>query len=125
MNITEADRLARRIINTWNGGPNLTEWTDLLAELDAGTAGTAYIRLRNTHEHPPSIATFIKTYHSLRTATTDPIRQDSCPLDRCPGDGWVTVDYTHNGHTYRGVIPCGCPPGRHNETTYTNVRKET
>jgi hypothetical protein len=61
----EATALAKRIINTWNGGPRLDEWTDALAHIDEGTAGTAFVRLRSQSEHAPSIARFIATCRAI------------------------------------------------------------
>lgn len=65
MTPTEATTLAKRIINTWNGGPRLDEWVDALTELDAGMSGTAFIRLRNQSEHAPSIARFMATCRAV------------------------------------------------------------
>lgn len=118
MNHEAADALAKRIINTWRGGPPLQDWVDTLDPLDEGTAGTAYIRLRNENENAPSIAVFMRQYRSLETATTAPIRQDSCPLNRCASDGWITASFTADGRPYTGVEPCGCPAGRNNEPAY-------
>lgn len=107
--------LAQRVLNTWRGGPPLQEWVDALDPLDEGTAGTAYIRLRNSSETSPTIAAFMRIYTNLATASTRPIRQDSCPLGRCPGDGWVRHERIIDKRTYTAVEPCGCPAGRSNE----------
>jgi hypothetical protein len=69
VNQAEATDLAKRIINCWRGGPPLTEWIDELKRLDAGMAGTAYIRLRREHEHAPSIARFLAEYRGVHGPT--------------------------------------------------------
>lgn len=131
MTPTEADRLAKRIINTWQGAPPLPEWADTLEPLDAGTAGTAYIRLRNDSDATPTIARYMAVYRSLDTK-----RPDSAPHRGCTacgrqdgpypsnGDGWNTVEYERNGRTYRGAIPCNCPLGRTRDAVYASIRKE-
>jgi hypothetical protein len=75
----EASALAKRIINTWHGGPALAEWVDALQTLNAGTAGTAFVRLRDNNETPPSIARFKATCRAIHpdhdptpTRWTDP-----------------------------------------------------
>lgn len=120
MNHQAADALAKRIVGSWRSGPPLQDWVDTLDPLDEGAAGTAYIRLRNEHEgdRAPSCATFRKMYHSLETAATAPIRQETCPLNRCAGDGWIVGVFTAEERTYEGVEPCGCPVGRNNEQAY-------
>lgn len=118
VNPTDADALAKRIINTWRGGPLLTEWIDTLTELDQGTAGTTYVRLRNDTDHAPTIAAFLRTYRGLSTAATHPPPQDHCPSGRCSGDGWITTERTISGHPVRCAEPCTCPLGRSYESGY-------
>jgi hypothetical protein len=121
VNDAEADRLAARIINTWHGGPSKLEWVDTLRPLDAGTAGTAFVRLQRRLEHAPTIAGYLREYNGLHTKPPAELPQ-SCPLERCPGDGWVTVHYESGGRPYRGVVPCTCAAGRANESTYASAR---
>ena len=66
MTAQEADDLAKRIINAWRGGPPLNDWREELARLDAGMAGTAFVRLRRTIEDAPSIARFLAEYRAVR-----------------------------------------------------------
>jgi hypothetical protein len=113
MNEHDADAIAKRIINTWHSGPRLTEWVEVLAGLDAGTAGTAYIRCRNELEHAPSIAKFIAVYRSLHTATTHPVDRPTCAA--CDGTGWVDAPnlITPDGRSYTQVDRCPhCDNGR-------------
>lgn len=118
MTLTEATELAKRIINTWRGGPPLTEWTDVLLELDAGTAGTAFIRLRNDTDHTPTIARYLAIYRSLHTPANDPINQPDCP--DCGRTGWArSARPDHAGNPC--VTPCGCPAGRHAEIVHQKI----
>jgi hypothetical protein len=113
MNEHDADAIAKRIINTWHSGPRLTEWVEVLAGLDAGTAGTAYIRCRNELEHAPSIAKFIAVYRSLHTATTHPVDRPTCGA--CDGTGFVDAPNltTPDGRSYTQVDRCPhCTNGR-------------
>lgn len=108
MTPTEADTLAKRIINTWRGGPPLTEWANLLEQLQAGRAGTAFIRLRDELEHAPTIARFRTAYRSVRT------REDDETCEHCANDGTITgPTFERHGHTYSSAIPCPhCEHGR-------------
>jgi hypothetical protein len=112
MTTTEADELAKRIINTWRGGPPLTEWRDELLPLDAGQAGTAFARLKRTLENAPSIARFLAEYRSLQ------MHDASNPDDKCPecsNSGWVACfrQYENKGEVYSGARPCAeCGHGR-------------
>ena len=110
-----ADFLAKRIINTWRGGPPITEWREQLTQLDEGQAGTAFARLRGQLDNAPSIARFMSEYRSLHTASAD----DKC--GDCANSGWVPIElpngdtawYEHNGQQYTGAKPCRC---RHGQT---------
>lgn len=115
MNTQECASLVERIIQTWPTGPRGRIWTELLTDLEPGTAGTAYIRLRNEHqgEKPPSTGTFMRTYRSLRTPANDPITDD-CP--DCSGTGWISSPPIEPGGTgYQTVHPCGCRAGNQAE----------
>jgi hypothetical protein len=118
MTPAEADALAKRIINTWRGGPPLREWIDTLQPLDAGTAGTAYIRLRGTSDQAPTIARYTAVYASLHTK---PPNDTTHTCERCT-DGWITTDYTNNNRPYRGVILCTCTTGQRNRHVYSTIR---
>lgn len=110
MTPTEADALAKRIINCWHGGPNIADWRDALEPLDAGRAGTAYARLRNERDHAPSIKAFRDTYNALDTHDGS-IRKCA----ECVDSGWVDVvsRFEHNGLAYTGAEPCKrCPTGK-------------
>lgn len=109
----EADMLAKRIINTWRGGPPLTEWVGVLTTLDYGTAGTCFVRLRDDLEHAPSIAKWMHTYKSLRTPANDPTDLRACHRNGCT-DGAITYFTSHRGHRYRHTARCTCTAGRHN-----------
>jgi hypothetical protein len=106
-----AHELAKRIINTWRGGPNLTEWRDELETLDEGRAGTAFQRLRRTAEHAPTIARFLGEYRAIQS--DDPSDPDNT-CTTCSNSGWTiqaTADgdplhYEHRGVRYSGAKPC-------------------
>jgi hypothetical protein len=110
MTPTEATELAKRIINCWTGGPPLREWIDALTPLHPGRAGTAYIRLRNTQTHAPTIARYIAEYRTLQT--DDPsTRTPTCPT--CTGTGWTEAGwFAAHGHPYTASRPCLCPDGQ-------------
>lgn len=104
--------LAHKIVQTWTGGPKEAIWAEELEELDEGTAGTAYARLRRECEHCPSIAKFIAEYRALRT----PHNVDKPECVWCDGTGWVEgpdqvfpPSSAHpNGYTDSTVVPCPC-----------------
>lgn len=62
MTPTEATTLAKRIINTWNGGPRLDEWGDALQPLEHEHAHEVFTKLRAQLEHAPSIARLMSEY---------------------------------------------------------------
>lgn len=112
MTAAEADELAKRIINAWHGGPPLAEWREELAPLDAGQAGTAYVRLKRTLEHAPSIARFLAEYRSL-TMHDASNPENKCPS--CSNSGWVAAEhhFEHRSHPYSAAQPCTyCEFGR-------------
>jgi hypothetical protein len=106
----EASELAKRIINCWRGGPPLAEWTDELQRLDAGQAGTAYVRLKRELENAPSIARFIAEYRALNTHDGGNVKP-KCGW--CSDGGWIpTQRHEFKGGVYSGVEPCThCPTG--------------
>lgn len=122
MTPTEAAIYAEKVCDTWPDPAQPT--ADIIAEaiidLDAGTLGTAIVRLRNTAKNRPTVAELLSAYHQLHTATTDPIRRSSdCPVGKCPGDGWVSSERVTENRTYTVVRPCTCPAGRRNEPSYS------
>jgi hypothetical protein len=111
---TEARALATRIANTWRGGPSVTVWTEELADMDPGRAGTTYARLRRDSEHAPSIATFWRTYRELDTD-----RPDAITCDACSGCGWVHSHEDDHGYSYARPCP-HCREGQ--RTAKLNMR---
>jgi hypothetical protein len=106
MNPEEAKRLAVRIANSWHGGPNIEAWTEELLDMDAGTAGTTFIRLRRDLDHAPSIANFWRTYRTLVTPANEAL-----PCNNCDGTGWVSAPpvvrvINDRPHEYRQATPC-------------------
>jgi hypothetical protein len=104
MNPEEAKRLAIRIVNSWHGGPNVDEWASELAEMDAGTAGTTFIRLRRELNHVPSVAHFWHAYRQLVTPANEPL-----PCDECDDSGWISAHT--DAHDYATPCPI-CERGR-------------
>lgn len=125
MTETEATELAKRIINTWRGGPNLQDWTEELTTLNQGQAGTTYHRLRRTLEHAPSVARFLAEYRTLDT--TDASTRPDC--SHCDRTGWtptddLILDWMHNRpRRYTQVQPCTCPAGDQAQRSNTWTRR--
>lgn len=115
MTPTEAETLAVRMVRTWRGGPPADVWLEELTPLDAGAAGTAYARLRRSQTKPPTVAEFIKCYHSLVMVDGGRPALEEC--DRCEGTGWVEADPFYRNQTALGerptsqVEPCSCGEG--------------
>jgi hypothetical protein len=112
MTPTEADELGKRIINAWKSGPPLTEWREELQALDTGQAGTAFVRLKRTLEHAPTIARFLAEYRSLETHDAS---NPEMMCGWCSNSGWVASEshYEHKGHAYTAAMPCAnCSHGR-------------
>lgn len=76
MTPNEAAHLVERIVQTWPTGTRGRIWTETLEPLDAGRAGTAYVRLRGEAENPPSPARFLAVYRSLDTTRNEPPSHD-------------------------------------------------
>lgn len=118
MTPTEATALATRILRTFNGPP-LADWEEELGELDAGRAGTAYVRIRREHLTKwLSIAEFAAVYRSLHTDDAS-TRPPACGW--CDNTGWTqTPDHVQRAAVYSGVKPCTrCPEGRAREVSET------
>ena len=111
MSPTEADQLAKRIINCWHGGPPLPEWRIELEQLDPGRAGATFARLKHKLDHAPTIAQFLTQYNALST-TADSPTPDACI--RCDGTGYVPApDYVQRlkdgtERRYTQVQHCNC-----------------
>ena len=110
----DVDFLAKRIINSFRGGPPLQDWREELARLDAGRAGTAYERLRR-HSDAPSIKRFLDEYNALDTDR--PSELPRCVL--CDGTGWVQAPdlVLPDERRYTQLEPCRCPRGQQAEQT--------
>jgi hypothetical protein len=106
----EAEDLAVRILGCFNG-PNAHEWEQELLTLNAGTAGTAFARLRREHKQRwLSIADYHATYQALNT-TDATNRRDPCP--ECGDSGWTTAgQYIAHDQLYTGAEPCTCQAGQ-------------
>lgn len=127
MNADDRDNLVRKLRMVWpEGGPSNMAWADVFDGLEAGTAGTALLRLRNEHDKCPTIARFVGQYRELQTRARNPIPGDEseCRIGRCDGSGWLPAKFTVPGrggritddgeivpHEYTGVYPCDCPAG--------------
>lgn len=106
----EARALYVRIANSWPAeqrGVAAETWIEVLADLDAGTAGTALIRLRNDIARTPSIKQFRDAYYALRTPANEPVGP-AC--EYCDSTGWLASDKPAGGRECR---PCTCHAGRH------------
>jgi len=114
MTETEARDLAVRLTASWPNYPgvDISTWIDELRPLDAGTAGTAIVRLRRELERPPSIHRFFLAYRALDTDS----RREGSGCDACSGSGWVPApDRVHGtGDDARHIgqaRPCNCADG--------------
>lgn len=109
MNRDELEDWSTRILQTW---PKMSippaVWEDALRPFDAGTVGTAYVRMRDNEKYPPSVAEFVAAIRSL--GPTGP-RRDGVDCTRCGGDGLNTRQQTVHDHTYEVLVPCLCENG--------------
>lgn len=88
----EACDLATRVSQTWpRSALSTAAWEDFLADLEHGRAGTAFVRLRNTAERPPTPDQFLAMYNSLSTGR----RIEDCA--RCNGSGQLP-DWSERRH---------------------------
>lgn len=103
-----AESLAVRISQTWPKSPPVDVWAEDLAQLDEGTAGTAYARLRREIDGQAlTIARFLAVARSLRI--TDGGTARPAPCARCDDTGWVEApDRIEPGPTRR--IPARLDP---------------
>lgn len=114
----EAAGLATQIAQTWRGLP-AAAWEDDIVDLDAGTAGTVFVRLRRTLVRAPTIAQFRA---EVQAAT--PRRDDDRPhCERCGSTGWAdVVDLRADGTEHHvGCAPCRCPRGRDREAVHRAI----
>jgi len=110
----EAIDLASRIANTWRSGPPASVWEEELIDLDAGQAGTAFVRLRRTSTRAVSVAEFYDTYRAVRPTDASTPR-DECAM--CDTSGWIyTTPYVvkrgERDIEYTQVRPCSCSTGQ-------------
>lgn len=92
MNYTDAENLLTRMGQCWRV-PFGQEWHEAFKDLDAGRAGTAFVRLRDTEERPPTIAKFKGAYQSIRGETKHEPRCEVCDgtgLRAPDDDAWGT-----------------------------------
>ena len=120
MQRTAALALVDKIEATWNTGRawNTTRrdaWIEALEDYDEGAAGTAFVRLRNTHTSTPSLAEFLAGVRAL--TVVDAGTKELC--NDCDESGWVqAADIVINAGTDREyhnsqVHPCPhCSYGR-------------
>ena len=108
MNHNEADNLVMRMADAWGRVPG-EEWNTYLAGLDAGKAGTAFIRLRNSSRRFPSIAEFGEAYGGVRDETPHE------PCKFCDGTGQVWDVHAGGTDPFSGEpgswVRCVCPEG--------------
>lgn len=146
MTEAEARQLYVKMAASWppdHRGVAAEVWIEILQELEAGTAGTAVIRLRDELDRPPTIHQFKQRYYALHTPTNDPIRMATLACADCGGSGWlsrrtpiqVVVGHKRDDDTglvaavleerdpITSVRPCGCPAGRQAEHTATEIDK--
>lgn len=109
MTPVEARQLVQRLEGAWPdrfwSDARRSEWRDELETLDAGTAGTAFARMkRNEHQkHCPSIGEFVAACRGLHTPANDPTEKCRC----CDGTGWA---FSHRTTQDReGTMPNGQP----------------
>jgi hypothetical protein len=116
----DAEQLAVKIHQTWPRGIAAHIWEEELAQLDSGRANTAYVRLRRTEQHPPTIPRFLAEYNQLDTTDPRPAH-DHC--DHCANTGDIaTIDHDPAGN-YLGttVAPCHCPWGNDRRQIHARI----
>jgi hypothetical protein len=121
MNREDARSLATRLSQGWPKGLTASAWEDAITDLDAGQAGTAFVRLQQTINDPtgPTVAAFLAYYRTLDTRRPEHVA--SC--DTCDSTGWKPVIEPHPDGTERhtGVTPCHCPHGRRREEVHQRI----
>lgn len=117
----ESEDLAVRLSQTWPKGLPAPAWDDAIRHLDAGVAGTAFVRLRAgvSTTTGPTVADFLAAYSALDTKRPD----QYADCDHCGGTGWqpVTTPSPHGVEYDTGVTPCRCPRGRNREDTHRRI----
>lgn len=110
MTSLEASDLAARILGTFQG-PSIRDWEEELVHLNAGVAGTTYVRLRREHEQRwLSIAVFMQLYRSLNTVDAGNRPE---PCEYCSDHGWVDAGtYEWREVPYSAAEPCVCKAGK-------------
>lgn len=89
MTYDECEGLLTRMGQCWRV-PFGAEWSTVFESMDAGRAGTAFIRLRDSEERPPSIAKFKAAYGAIQGETS---HEPRCRV--CDGTGRRAPDGDH------------------------------
>lgn len=115
MTRTEAEELARQIVNTFRSTPPWPVWVDALEPLNVGTAAATLAALRDEVEQGSVlVGRFMGRYRTLLAP------RPGVACGRCHGDGWVecTDQRRHRpgcagGGCYcHAVVPCpACTSG--------------
>ena len=109
MTPAEASDLVQRMAATWPRDPWGDQvrriWLESLASVDAGAAGTAYVRLRGELDRAPSVARFVAECGATprAAAARERERERATVCGRCDGSGW---EFT----SPNAVVRCPCPP---------------
>lgn len=128
MERTSALGLASRMMNTpgWDT-PKWPEakfnlWVEELETLDEGAAGTAWVKLRRTHNHCPTIAEFRAATTALNTHDRS-TREATPHCTVCDGHGWAHIDHADADGQPTGshAEPCRCPNGRRVEASHRAI----
>lgn len=87
MTTTEAREYAVKLTESWpdRSGVQLDVWVSEFRPLDAGTVGTAIVRLRRDLDRPPTVHRFLTEYRNVDTAS----RHTAHECSGCDGTGWV------------------------------------
>jgi hypothetical protein len=122
MTPAQAEDLAVKLTQRWRTMGPVDELAADIETLDAGAANTAYVRLRRTATHPPSIADYLTLAHSLDMHDAGN-RPPACLV--CDGHGWVQAadlvqtDGAGNERRNTQVQPCRCSEGQRRAASRT------
>ena len=125
MTRTDAEQLARRVVNGWRSTPPLSEWVEVLQPCDRDTASSALDSLRNRVDTWLSCAAFVTAYDAEIARRAGPSRRHPRPdCEYCDGTGFEDgpAEYETIGgepHTYTTVIQCRCTHTRHQQPPAT------
>lgn len=113
----ETTMLTRKILESWPDCriPAAT-WAEELADLDAGTVGTALVRMRRELDKPPTIATLHNYCRALHTPANTPAGY----CENCQNTGWEEATRPQDDTT--SVRPCRqCPRGQQMHATHAAI----